>query len=179
MQTKIESLVARCQPGWSLAREFYSAEEFYRVDVARLWRAGWLFAGHSCEIPQRGDYFTLEVDTDSIVVLRGDDGAVHALHNVCRHRGSIICTEPAGRVTRLVCPYHQWTYGLDGRLLACRGMGDDLDKAQFALHRLHTREVEGLIFISLAQKPVPFEPALEALAPLLRPQGFARAKVAR
>ena len=179
MQTKIESLVARCQPGWSLAREFYSAEEFYRVDVARLWRAGWLFAGHSCEIPQRGDYFTLEVDTDSIVVLRGDDGAVHALHNVCRHRGSIVCTEPAGRVTRLVCPYHQWTYALDGKLLACRGMGDDLDKAQFSLHRLHTREVEGLIFISLAQEPVPFEPALEALAPLLRPQGFARAKVAR
>ena len=175
----IETLVERCRPGWSLPGEFHSGEEIYRLDVKRIWRTGWLFAGHSCEIPRAGDYFTLDVDADSMVVVRGEDGAVQGLQNVCRHRGSLVCTESAGHVARFVCPYHQWTYGLDGRLLACRGMPDDLDKAQFSLARVHAREVEGLIFISLAQNPAPFEPAFETLSPLLKPQGFRRAKVAK
>ena len=118
MSRTLESLIARCRPGWSLPREFYVEEDVYRFDLARIWRTGWLFAGHSCELEQRGDYLTLGIDADSIIVARGDDGAVHALHNVCRHRGSMICTEPAGKAKRFVCPYHQWTYGLDGRLLA-------------------------------------------------------------
>jgi len=179
MQSAIESLVSRCRPGWSLPGEFYADEHIYRHDVDRIWRTGWLFAGHTCEIPRPGDYFTLEVDTDSIIVVRGDDGAIHALHNVCRHRGSTVCTEASGRVARFVCPYHQWTYGLDGSLLACRGMPGDLDKAQFNLLRVHAREVGGLIFISLAQNPPGFDQASELLSPLLRPQGFPRAKVAR
>src|SRR5262252_4447791 len=179
MQTEIQALIARCRSGWSLPREFYSDESVYRFDLARIWRAGWLFAGHTCEIPRPGDYFTLEVDSDSIIVARANDGALHGLHNVCRHRGSQICAEQAGHVTRLVCPYHQWTYGLDGRLLACRGMPDDLDKKQFSLARVHAREMEGLIFISLAENPTPFEPALGLLSPLLKPQAFHRAKVAK
>src|ERR1043166_1193391 len=83
MQTAIEPLIARCRPGWSLPGEFYSEEAVYRHDLARVWRTGWLFAGHACEIPRVGDYFTLEVDTDSIIVARGEDGAVYGLHNVC------------------------------------------------------------------------------------------------
>jgi Rieske 2Fe-2S family protein len=179
MLNRIESLIGQCRPGWSLPQPFYSDEEVYRADVKGVWRQGWLFSGHSCEIPKAGDYFTLQVDTDSIIVVRGDDGAIHGLHNVCRHRGSVICTEPEGHATRLVCPYHQWTYRTDGTLLACRGMPDDLDKSQFGLHRVHVREVEGLIFISLAQEPSPFEHAQELLAPFLNPQGFRRAKVAK
>ena len=63
-----------------------------------------------------GDYLTLRVDTDSILLIRSDDGAVRAFHNVCRHRGSLLCREERGHAGRLVCPYHQWTYGNDGRL---------------------------------------------------------------
>ena len=174
-----DALLAQCRPGWSLPGAFHRDEEVYRLDVQRVWRTGWLFAGHSCEIPQSGDYFTLDVDTDSIIIIRGEDAKIHALYNVCRHRGSIICTEPSGHASRLVCPYHQWAYGLDGKLIACRGMDEDLDKAEFALHRIHTREIEGLIFISLAEEPAPFEPAFKTLSPLLEPQGFHRAKVAR
>src|SRR2546427_6860722 len=175
----IAALAGACRPGWTLPGEFYSDEAIYRADVGHIWRLGWLFAGHSCEIPKPGDYFTLEVDSDSIIVIRGEGATIHALHNVCRHRGSIVCTERCGHVTRLVCPYHQWTYGLDGKLVACRGMQADLDKSQLGLHRVHTREVEGLIFVSLAKQPTPFEPACQALAPLLKPQGFNRAKVAK
>ena len=172
-------LLAACRQGWSLPGKFYREAELYRLDIERVWRTGWLFAGHTCEISKPGDYFTLEVDTDSVIVIRSDDGTVHALHNVCRHRGSMICAEPCGRLNRLVCPYHQWTYGLDGALLACRGMQQDLDKSQFGLHRVHACEVEGLIFISFAQEPIPFETASQTLAPLLKPQGFNRAKVAK
>ena len=179
MRTEIESLISQCQPGWSLPGIFYSNADVYHADLDAVWRRGWLFAGHSCEIPKTGDYFTLQIDVDSIIVIRGEGGAIHGLHNVCRHRGSMVCTEPAGHATRLVCPYHQWAYGLDGGLVACRGMQEGLDKSQLGLHRVQAREVEGLIFISLAQKPSPFEPAEETLAPLLRPQGFRRAKVAK
>ena len=179
MMSRILSLAARCRPGWTLPREFFSDAEIYRADLDVVWRRGWLFAGHSCEIAKPGDYFTLEVDADSVILIRSEDGAIHGLHNVCRHRGSTVCTESAGHANRLVCPYHQWTYGLDGTLLACRGMGEDLDKSRFGLHPVHTREVEGLIFISLAPEPVPFNPAHEALAPFLKPQGFRHAKVAK
>jgi Rieske 2Fe-2S family protein len=87
----IDSLISRCQPGWSLPRDFYSAEAVYRADLERIWRRGWLFAGHTCQIPKPGDYFAVDIDTDSIIIIRDEDGAIRALHNVCRHRGSLIC----------------------------------------------------------------------------------------
>src|SRR5580765_8476756 len=91
MQNRVESLVARCLPGQTLPREFFSDEEIYRLDLDRIWRTGWLFAGHSCEIRNRGQYFTVEVGSDSIIVIRGEDNVLHALHNVCWHRGYLIC----------------------------------------------------------------------------------------
>jgi Rieske 2Fe-2S family protein len=174
----VELWVAECRPGWTLPGKLHSDEAIYRADLDRVWRRGWLFAGHTCEISKPGDYFTLQVDADSIIVIRGQDGSLHGLHNVCRHRGSLICSEPSGHASRLVCPYHQWAYGLDGALLSCRGM-HDLDKSQFGLKQVHVREAGGLIYLSLAADPAPFEPAHELLAPLARPQGFDRAKVAK
>lgn len=175
----LESLIDDCRSGWSLPRAFYTDEAVYRADLERVWRRSWLFAGHACEIPNPGDYFTMEVDADSIILVRDDDGAIHAHHNVCRHRGMRLCTEPAGSVRRIVCPYHQWGYARDGRLVACRSMPNDFDKSQFGLHSVHLREVEGLIFVCLAEDPPPFEAAQRTLAPLARPQGIGRAKVAK
>ena len=177
--SRIESLVRSRRPGWTLPQPFFVDSEIYRLDIKCVWRTGWLFAGHSCEIPQAGDYFLVAMDTDSVIVIRGEKGAIHALHNVCRHRGSLICSDPSGHVGKLVCPYHQWSYGLDGRLIAWRGMQPELSKEDFPLQRVHVREVEGLIFLSLARDPLPFEAAHECLAPLCRPQGFLRAKVAK
>jgi Rieske 2Fe-2S family protein len=176
---KIAALTAEHRPGWSLPGAFYSDETVYRADLERIWREGWLFAGHRCEIPKPGDYFTLELDADPLVIVRGEDGTVQGFHNVCRHRGSLVCTEPSGHSKKLVCPYHQWTYALDGRLLACRGMHEDLDKSQFSLKPIHVREIEGLIYLSLADSPSDFEPASRLLSPLVRPQGFSQAKVAK
>ena len=100
--------------------------------------------------PPPGDWLTLQVDTDSIIVIRGEDGAVRALHNVCRHRGSQLVAPARGSSKRIVCPYHQWTYDTAGALTFCRGM-QEMDKSQFGLGRVHCEVVEGLIFISLAR----------------------------
>lgn len=175
----IAALSAEYRPGWSLPGPFYSDEAVYRADLERIWRTGWLFAGHSCEIAKAGDYFTLEVDKDSIVIIRGADGAIRGFHNVCRHRGSLICTEAAGHAKKLVCPYHQWTYGLDGELLACRGMGDNFDKSAFTLRQIAVEEFEGLVYISLAENPWDAKRARDVLSTLARPQGFDKAKVAK
>ncbi len=175
----IDALIAGRREGWTLPQPFFNDPEVYRADVDRVWRTGWLFAGHSCEISEVGDYFLVEVDVDSVIVIRGEGGAIHALHNVCRHRGSLICDAPCGHVAKLVCPYHQWAYGLDGRLLAWRGMQSELRKEDFALQQVQVREVDGLIFINLATKLVPFDAAFKCLAPLLKPQGLGRAKVAK
>src|ERR1051325_3880356 len=106
----LEPLLDSCRPGWSLPGAFYHHETVYRLDLERIWRRGWLFAGHTCEIPEPGDYFTVEVDADSILILRDDNGEIRALHNVCRHRGSRLCSEVSGHLNKIVCPYHQWVY---------------------------------------------------------------------
>ena len=176
---RVSRLISQHPPGHTLQRDFYLDPIVYEQEINAIWRTGWLFVGHTCEIPKAGDYFTLEVDTDSILIIRGENDAIHGLHNVCRHRGSLVCREPAGHAPRLVCPYHQWVYGRDGRLLSCRGMPEDLDKSRLGLHPVHLREIEGLIFINLAPEPSSFEEAARLLGPLLAPQGFRRAKVAK
>lgn len=175
----LKALLDSRQPGHGLPRPFYHDELLYRAEMDAIWRQGWLFAGHSCQIPKPGDYFLYNVEGDSVILLRGDDGKVNALYNVCRHRGSVICQEAEGSVKRFICPYHQWTYGRSGNLLLQHGMQAGLDKSQLGLHHAHAREVEGLIFISLAREPGDFETAYQAIAPVARPQGLGRARVAK
>lgn len=171
-------LLAEQQPGWSLAQPFYNDPQIYRLDVEKLIRPAWLFAGHSCQIPRPGDYFRYDVDGDSLVIVRGDDGQARALYNTCRHRGSLICLEEAGHVGKLVCPYHQWTYARDGRLLGCGGIPEEVDRSALGLAPAELREVAGLLFVSLADEPPDFAPAAEVFAAQAGPQGLDRAKVA-
>jgi glycine betaine catabolism A len=179
-QALLDRLIAHHKKGFALQREFQTDPGLYQLDLERIWRRGWLFAGHTCEVKRPGDYFVFDVDADSIIVIRGDDGRVHALHNTCRHRGMKVCAEGAGHVARLVCPYHQWSYARDGALMACGGMDrdGDLDRADFGLHRAHVREVGGLIFVCLAEAPPSFDSAERELGPMLQPQGLVRGRVA-
>jgi glycine betaine catabolism A len=179
LPSSVRNLLDSQPPGHSLRQPFYSEPEIYLLDLERVWRKGWLFACHSCEIPRPGDYVSLTVDTDSIVVVRAEDGKPRALHNVCRHRGSLICEDECGHVRHLVCPYHRWTYALDGSLIHSPGMQEDLPKSELGLRQIALREVEGLIYISLAQEPLDFGLAHDVLGTVVRPQGFNRAKVAK
>lgn len=176
---RIAELIASRQANYSLPRGFYSEEAIYQAELDAVWRRGWLFVGHTCEIAEPGDYITFAVANDSLIVIRGDNGEINALWNVCRHRGTQICDEESGRAGRLVCPYHQWTYGRDGALLSCRGMQDDLDKASFGLLRAPVKQVAGLIYVSLSDNPPPFDQAASTIDCVARPQGLDRAKVAK
>lgn len=179
MTERIKNLIAAHPRGHSLQREFYCDAEVYQADIERIWRASWLFVGHTCQIPEPGDFFTFQVDTDSVIVTRADDGEIHALHNVCRHRGTLLSTEESGHAAKLVCPYHQWVYACDGALISCRGMHEELDRSTLGLHRAQLRILEGLIYVSLAKEPPDFDAANECMTPVARPQGFDDAKVAR
>ncbi len=176
----IRELLASRRAEFGLRREFYQSELIYRADLDRIWRRGWLFAGHTCQIPQPGNYFTVRLENDSLIIVRDDDGSLHALYNVCRHRGTEICDSQCGHVGRFVCPYHQWTYARDGALISCRGMHEEnLKRSELSLFRAHLRQLEGLIFVSLADTPPDFGVAQMSMATLVRPQGFDRAKVAK
>jgi Rieske 2Fe-2S family protein len=176
---RVAELVASRQTGHSLPGGFYSDETIYRAELDCIWRRGWLFVGHTCEIRQAGDYITFAVGDDSLIVIRGDDGEINALWNVCRHRGTQICDAPSGRAGRLVCPYHQWTYARNGALLSCRGMQDEINRQELGLLRAPVEVVAGLIYISLSDDPPDFTPAAREIEPFARPQGLDRAKVAK
>lgn len=174
----LDDLLARRQVGRALERAFYTDGAVFGQDMARVWRRGWLFAGHACEIPNKGDYFTYEIDGESLIIIRGQDGQIRALFNSCRHRGSRICKATHGNSSRFICPYHQWTYATDGRLLNATWMAEDFDKSRFSLHQAHCHEVAGLVFICLSETAPDFDAAALDLDRLLNPHGLTPAKIA-
>ena len=175
----IRECIAACQSGFSLPQEFYLDPAIYLADIDRIWRRGWLFVGFTCQIPNQGDYVTFQLHHDSIILVRSEQDQLAAFHNLCRHRGSLICDGSQGTTKRFVCPYHQWTYGLDGELLSCRGMQPEPDKDRLGLAKIHVRELAGMIFVCLADDPPDFAPADQLISPLATPQGFEQARIAK
>lgn len=172
------SLLLARQPGYSLPQPFYTDPDLFQTDLRNLWYCDWLMAAASAEIPKSGSYLTLQIGTYSVIVVRGNDGKIRAFHNTCRHRGSRICAAEKGSSPRLVCPYHQWTYELDGRLIFARDMGPDFDATQHGLKPVHCRQVAGLVFICLAQTPPDFTAFTAEAERYLGPHGLADTKVA-
>ena len=142
-------LIAGYRPGFSLDAGFYTDPAVYEKDLAEVFFRHWIYAGHASRLPEAGSYFLFELGGESIILVRGRDGEIRALANVCRHRGSRLCTAPAGRVAAFVCPYHAWTYGLDGRLRSRRAMPADFDPARYGLKALRCEVFHGMIFINL------------------------------
>jgi phenylpropionate dioxygenase-like ring-hydroxylating dioxygenase large terminal subunit len=175
----IAPLAARTRSGYSLDRRFYCDDEVFAADMDQVIGRKWLIAGHVDRVRKKGDYFLFKVGNESIIVVRSDQSTINAFYNVCRHRGSLVCAEPSGRVARLTCGYHAWTYGLDGALLAARLMPADFSKKDHGLHRCHVRVFYGFIFVNLSdQAAVDFDASFGDLAPYLDFHGVADAKIA-
>jgi Rieske 2Fe-2S family protein len=175
----IATLAAQVRSGFSLDQRFYCDDGVFEADMRQIVSRKWLVAGHIDRVRRKGDYFLFKIGRESIIVVRSDETTVSAFYNVCRHRGSLICTEPAGHLTRLTCPYHAWSYGLDGALLAARLMPDDFSRAENGLHRCHVRVFHGLIFVNLTEgEPVDFDSTFGDLAPYLDFHGIADARIA-
>lgn len=173
----LAALIARQRPGWSLDRDFYLDRDIAESERAAIWHRRWLFAAHGCELAEPGAFVTLSLAGEPLVIVRGRDGIARAFANVCRHRGSRVCTSAAGRVHRLVCPYHAWSYDLDGRLLTDT-VGHGVAADGLGLRAYGTHEVGGLILVSLADSPEDIGPLDRAFASQLAPQGLGRAKIA-
>lgn len=137
---------------YSLPAALYNDPQMYRIDIEEIFQKEWLFVGMSSEIPNRGDYFTVSIGQNPMLLVRDADGSINAFHNTCRHRGSRICTEHRGKVANLVCPYHQWTYDLKGNLMyAGTEMGEDFDKSLHSLKPAHCTVAGGFVFIALGE----------------------------
>ena len=143
--------------GHTLPRELYVSDEAFAFDAQVMLKSVWLYACTVAHVKNAGDYFVFELAGNSIIIMRGRDNEVRAFWNSCRHRGAKICLEQSGRAPRLMCPYHQWTYGLDGKLLAARSMAEDFDKADHGLNPVALENVGGLIFICLSDNPPPID----------------------
>ncbi|WP_447530350.1 aromatic ring-hydroxylating oxygenase subunit alpha [Vreelandella sp. TE19] len=174
----IEMLTSRART-YSLPQPFYNDARLFALDMQEIFEKEWLFAGMSCEIPAKGNFMTLNVGDNPIVIVRGGEGEIHAFHNVCRHRGSRLCTTDKGKVAKLVCPYHQWTYELDGRLLfAGSDMGADFDLNEFGLKPVSVRTAGGFVFINLSENPSSIDDFLVTLEHYLEPYQMDNVKVA-
>ena len=143
--------------GYSLPRDLYVSDEAFRFDTDVMLKSVWLYACTVAHVKNPGDWFVFELAHNSIIVVRGRDQQVRAFWNTCRHRGARICEDQRGRAPRLTCPYHQWTYGLDGALLAARNMAEDFSKADHGLAAVALENIGGLIFLCLADNPPPID----------------------
>lgn len=132
-------------PGWT-----YSNPEFFELERRELFLKSWQLVCHTAEVPERGDYFTLDILGESLVVIRGRDGEVRGFHNVCRHRGSRLLEGPSGNCAgRITCPYHAWSYGLDGRLAAVPFEKEfkSLKREENGLRALDLEIFQGFVFV--------------------------------
>ncbi|MBX3578372.1 MAG: aromatic ring-hydroxylating dioxygenase subunit alpha [Rhizobiaceae bacterium] len=174
----IDRLVAEHRSGHGLARPFYHDPDLFERDMERIFRRHWHCLAHSSVIPNSGDFELFKLGDEQIILTRSADGQVHALVNVCRHRGAEVCKKPKGNARVFVCPYHAWTYANDGSLRAARLMPKDFDRAAHGLRKLHVRVAEGLVFISFADVPLDFDPIEQSLRTSCGQYGWGEAKVA-
>ena len=174
----IKRLLKQDRKGYTLPRELYVSEEAFSFDSQVMLRSVWLYACTVAHLKKPGDYFVFELANNSIIIVRGRDNELRAFWNSCRHRGARICLEAHGNVPRLICPYHQWTYGLDGTLLAARSMTEDFDKKNHGLAPVALENIGGLIFICMSDSPPPIERVKLDIADQIAIYDLERCKVA-
>jgi len=175
----LRQLLAQRAPGHALPQALYTSAVAFDLDMQAIYARQWLQAGLTAEIPAAGNYLTRAFGATSILVLRTQDGSVKAYLNTCRHRGAKLCDQAHGSSRRIVCPYHQWTYDLDGKLIHARNMGDDFQTAEHSLTPVRCEVVAGVIYVAVNQNPPDFAPFRAALEPMLLPHRLEHAKIAK
>ena len=176
----LHELIRSRPAGHSLPQAFYTSPGIYRFDVERVLRRHWNLVGHVSAIPRAGDYLVAEYDCESAIVVRSDCGQIRALANVCRHRGSRICSDVAGHAQggALRCPYHAWTYELDGSLRKAPWLAPGTDTSTLGLVSFPVEVCQGLIFVSFTDDPLDFAGVRRAFDDGFGPFAWPDAKVA-
>jgi glycine betaine catabolism A len=176
--TKVRSLLDARQPRHALPQGFYVDPDVFEFDLAMIYGRNWILAGFEAELPEPGSYLALPIGRSPVVIVRGADGGLQGFYNSCRHRGAQICETGRGQRSWLICPYHQWSYGLDGRLANAPRMPADFDHAQHGLRPIHVETIEGSIYVCLAEQPPAIDAFRDHVGPLLAPHNLVNAKLA-
>lgn len=143
----------------TLPQRYLISPEVFAEEQEKIFSKRWLLVGHESQIAKPGDYYVVGAAGESVIVIRDHGSEVRGFHNVCRHRGTRLREEPCGHVAAIQCPYHAWTYGLDGRLIGAPHMDEvpGFDKADYSLHAVNLGFFEGFIFVNLAEGSVSTE----------------------
>src|SRR6266516_815651 len=136
----------------TLEQKYFVSPEIFAEEQEKIFSRCWMLVGHQSQIGKGVDYFTAQVAGESLIIIRDQRGTVRGFYNVCRHRGTRLRGEQNGHLAAIQCPYHAWTYGLDGRLIGAPHMDDveGFDKADYSLHAVNLALWEGFIFVNLA-----------------------------
>jgi Rieske 2Fe-2S family protein len=143
----------------TLPAELYRSHEVYEREIDTVFRRSWACAGRAEYVAEPGAYHATDVAGQNIVIVRDHDGTLRAFHNVCRHRGALLCDAGTGTLKRAIkCPYHAWAYGLDGKLIGTPNVRpDEIDRSQYGLHGLPSAEWEGTLFVDIGGNAGPFD----------------------
>ncbi|MDE0156170.1 MAG: aromatic ring-hydroxylating dioxygenase subunit alpha [Gammaproteobacteria bacterium] len=170
IDTLAKSLSTPLEEARGLPPQAYLSEEFYELELEHLFRRDWICVGREEEAAQTGDYFTIELAGEPLLVVRGTDNRLRALSNVCRHRYMQVVMGQ-GNAARLSCPYHGWTYRLDGKLMGATSMAESriLDKENCRLPEFRLETWLGFIFVNLDNDAEALAPRLQELGDRLAP----------
>ena len=151
-------------PTEDVSAERYYSPDWHRREVEKVWRKTWQFACRVEDIPNRGDQHVYDIVDDSILIVRTGDGAIKAYVNSCLHRGTMLRTV-AGNARQIRCPFHGWTWSLDGKLTVLPGQWDfpQVDKGKFCLPEVKVGQWGGFVFVNMAADAEPFDDYLEIL----------------
>jgi Rieske 2Fe-2S family protein len=148
--TKMRSLLDARQAGYSLPQGFYTDPEVFSLDLAAIYERNWIFAGFEAELPEPGCYLSVPIGRSSALIVRDRTGGLRGFHNTCRHRGAELCAAGRGQRSWIICPYHQWSYDLDGRLANAPRMPGDFDRATHGLRPISVQTVAGCIHVCIS-----------------------------
>src|SRR6267142_4538243 len=140
----------------TLPQKYLISDEVFAAEQKRIFSKQWVCVGHHSDIARAGDYLLAQIAGESVLVVRDQLGQARAFYNTCRHRGTRLCEESKGHFRQTIqCPYHAWTYGLDGQLLGAPHMNEvpGFEKADYPLHGVTLATWEGFVFVNLAADP--------------------------
>jgi len=150
----------------TLPGPYYHDVGFHARELEILFRKMWICAGRVDDVPEPGNFVTRTIGSDNILIVRDASGAIGAFHNICRHRGTRICDEASGALKGSIqCPYHAWTYSLDGKLIGAPHMNEvqGFDKGRYGLHRIGCEVWDGHVFINFSSDRQPLLDQIKGL----------------
>ena len=165
----------------TLPQRYFVSPEIFAEEQEKIFFRQWVLVGHQSQIAEAGDYFTAEVSGESFIIVRDKHGAIHGFYNLCRHRGSRLIENTKGQCAAIQCPYHAWTYALDGRLLGAPHMDEMLEfnKAEYPLKPARLGLWEGFIFLNLGDATASLEKWFEPLGRKFSPWNLAALRSAK